>query len=139
MKIEVIRTTFTSASTMGKMAIDGVFQCWTLEPAKELRLFGPIPKGDYVIHLRHSEKFHRKVPGLLNVPGRTDIEIHIGNAAKDTRGCILVGKTKATNFVGNSREAFDELFDKIQNALDRSEVVEIQIRETATDENDAAA
>lgn len=38
-----------------------------------------------------SNRFGRRVPHVLDVPGRTAIEIHAGNDSTDTHGCILLG------------------------------------------------
>jgi hypothetical protein len=40
----------------------------------------------------------------------------------DLKGCILVGKTKARDFIGNSRAAFDKLFARIQQAAQREKI-----------------
>lgn len=50
-----------------------------------------IPYGTYEIEMYCSDKFHRIVPRLMNVPGFEAIEIHQGNELKDTEGCILLG------------------------------------------------
>ncbi len=50
-----------------------------------------IPQGTYTARRRFSPKHHGEVFGLLDVPGRSDIEIHAGNTAKDSLGCILLG------------------------------------------------
>ena len=50
-----------------------------------------IPAGEYIAERRHSEKHHGVVFGLLFVPNRSDIELHVGNLPVDTLGCILLG------------------------------------------------
>lgn len=51
-----------------------------------------IPPGRYRCELYKSPKRGYRLYKLLSVPGRTAIEIHIGNTTKDTEGCILVGE-----------------------------------------------
>src|SRR5262249_6892104 len=63
-----------------------------------------------------SARFQRLLPELQDVPNFTGVRIHPGNTDADTEGCILVGQTKATDFIGKSRAAFDVLFPKIQAA-----------------------
>jgi len=121
MKLHLIRHTFTAESTIGSLAIDGVFQNYTLERAddgKNTPLESCIPEGTYEIKLTYSEHFGRIVPHVLNVPQRTDIEIHVGNKASDLHGCIAVGRTKAHNFIGESALAFDALMVKLSRAED---------------------
>lgn len=50
-----------------------------------------IPAGTYPAHRKLSPKRGYEVFELENVPGRTNIEIHIGNTTADTEGCILLG------------------------------------------------
>ena len=57
----------------------------------------------------------KQVPGIFNVPGRSDIEIHPGNRAPDSRGCILVGQQIGNDVVFSSRLAFDALLAKLKD------------------------
>jgi hypothetical protein len=50
------------------------------------------PAGEYIAERRHSETHHGVVFGLLYVPGRRDIELHIGCLPRDTKGCVLLGQ-----------------------------------------------
>lgn len=58
------------------------------------------------------------MPHVVDVPDRTDILIHPGNFPSDTLGCILVGQTKGTDYIGESRAAFDKLWPIIQERTD---------------------
>jgi hypothetical protein len=62
------------------------------------------------------------LPEIHNVPNYTGVRIHPGNTDADTEGCILVGKTKGRDFIGNSRAAFDKLFVRIQGAAQREKI-----------------
>lgn len=52
-----------------------------------------------------------KTWALKNVPGRSDVLIHIGNYTKDTKGCILAGMglqiTQLQSMVSDSTAAID--------------------------------
>lgn len=54
-----------------------------------------------------SEKHQRKLWHIL-VPGRDNIEVHIGNFPKDTDGCVLCGTAIAGDSVTGSHGAFDK-------------------------------
>lgn len=55
-----------------------------------------IPAGVYDVEQYTSPK-HGDVWQVMNVPGRSNIEIHAGNfAIKDSLGCILVGDSLGT-------------------------------------------
>lgn len=51
-----------------------------------------IPAGSYYIEWYNSPT-HGMVFIIKDVPGRTFIEMHVGNTPKDTLGCLLVGKS----------------------------------------------
>lgn len=108
MRLTLIPDTVTFKSVISELFIEDVFQCYVLELSPPL-----VPAGLYQVLLQNSVKFGRIMPMIQNVPGHTGIEIHPGNTAVDTRGCLLVGKTKAADFVGESDDAFKELFAKI--------------------------
>lgn len=120
MQITVQREVYTDKSTQGEMLIDGQHFCWTLEPRKDQLRGKPycIPAGTYTVILQRSARFQMTTPHLLDVPGFTEIEIHPGNYSRDTEGCTLVGLEKNTDFVGQSRDAFDALMGKILTACE---------------------
>jgi len=95
-------------STISKLFVNDVFECFVLEPAN------PIPAGTYEIKLEHSQRFDRRMPFLQNVPNHIAIEIHFGNTAANTRDCLLVGQTVGPDFVGHSVDAFTALFAKLE-------------------------
>lgn len=126
MNIQVIRETFTSKSTIGKMYIGGRFFCYTLEDVDrdknkdgdlndegEQKVYGQtaIPRGKYKVTLEMSPSFKKITPKLHNVVGFEGILIHEGNFEKNTRGCLLVGESKGIDFIGNSKMAFAKLMD----------------------------
>ena len=116
----LIRDMFTDKSTIGELFVNGERFCDTLElPWKDnQRSISCIPEGQYKVRIRlPRESATRDYMHLLvkDVPGRDYILFHIGNTAKATRGCILVGMTSKQNFVGNSTLAMDLLMKEILN------------------------
>lgn len=106
----------------------GLTQDDTLADIKAVKVKGQtaIPAGTYrvllnVVSPRFGGKaFYREtcggcVPRLENVPGFDGVLIHVGNTAKDTDGCILVGDNKKKGMVLNSKETFGRLWAKIKD------------------------
>jgi hypothetical protein len=58
------------------------------------------------------------VPVVQSVPNFTGVEIHPGNFPPDTHACCLVGETEGTDFVGNSRAAFDALMQQLSSVTE---------------------
>lgn len=62
-----------------------------------------IPPGEYIAERRHSEQHHGVVFGLLFVPHRRDIELHVGCLPRDTKGCVLLGTEYGAVDYGDGR------------------------------------
>ena len=109
----LIRDTFTEKSVIGKLYLNSEFYGHTLELAwkDNQKRVSCIPKGVYEVKKRHTQKSKYKYEHLhiLDVPDRELILMHIGNYPKNSKGCILLGNTRALNFVGDSRKAFYKL------------------------------
>ena len=121
MLIEVKRFEFKDTYTVGKMYIDNIYECYTLEDVvrKGAKVNGQtaIPTGTYNLIINHSNRFNRDLPLLENVPNFTGVRIHSGNTSANTEGCILVGTTwSGKDFIGNSKVAFNKLFEKLKKA-----------------------
>jgi hypothetical protein len=121
MLIEVKRFEFKDTYTVGKMYIDNIYECYTLEDVvrKGAKVNGQtaIPTGTYNLIINHSNRFNRDLPLLENVPNFTGVRIHAGNTSAHTEGCILVGTTwSGKDFIGNSKVAFNKLFEKLKKA-----------------------
>ena len=138
MKIRVERQIFDDESTLGELSIDGVAECFVLEdkvrevpgkPVEDYKIAGKtaIPYGTYKLTINHSQRFNRDLPLLLNVPGFSGVRIHPGNTAVDTEGCLLVGRSKGEDFVGESRVAFGLLYPKLVAALAAGEEITVEI------------
>ena len=114
----LIRDTFSKESTIGELFINGERICDTLEnPWQDnQRNISCIPEGVYPVRLRlPRESATRDYMHLLvkDVKDRDYILFHIGNTAKDTRGCILVGLGSQQDFVSNSVLAMDLLIKEV--------------------------
>lgn len=121
LNLVVTRKIFDDVSTLGELTINGVFECYTLEDtvrALGVKVDGKtaIPLGTYQVVLDMSTRFGRIMPHVLDVPGFDGIRIHIGNTDADTEGCLLVGRTEGSDFIGHSKEEFEALFTKLQAA-----------------------
>lgn len=134
MEIKLVRKEFTDKSTIGELYVNGKFQCYTLEDKdRKLESGGKkeyaktaIPRGTYNVVNSFSNRFQKYLPELQNVPQFAGIRIHPGNTADHSEGCILVGTTKAKDFIGNSRSAFATLFALIK-AVEKKEKITITI------------
>ncbi len=116
----LIRDMFTDKSTIGELFVNGERFCDTLElPWKNnQRSISCIPEGEYPVRIRlPRESATRDYMHLLvkEVTGRDYILFHIGNTARDTRGCILVGQGSQQDFVSNSTLAMGLLMKEIIN------------------------
>ena len=130
MNIRVERTTFSPYSTIGRLLVDGEFQCFCMEPVwlkSDAIKPRAIPEGTYPLKRRFSAEHKRDVPGVEEVPGFSDVEIHWGNFPGDTKACLLVGRTVGPNpdFIGSSKLAFADLWEKLVAAWDRGETINI--------------
>ena len=119
MLIEVKRFEFKDTHTVGKMYVDGVYECYTLEDAVRngTKVIGKtaIPIGTYKVIIDASTRFKQDMPHILDVPDFTGVRIHAGNTSADTDGCILLGSTWAgKDFIGNSKIAYKKFFDKLK-------------------------
>jgi hypothetical protein len=123
LKLKLERTWCGAKCTIGTLYLDGVAECFTLEDVVRpggVKVYGEtaIPPGAFNVVVTKSQRFQRDLDG---------IRIHPGNDAADTDGCILVGRTKGVDFVGESRAAFNVLFAKIQKALAAGEKITLEI------------
>jgi hypothetical protein len=125
MELLVLRNQKTKESTIGELFINSVFECYTLEDVeREEKVYGKtaIPKGRYEVIISWSNRFKKFLPLLLNVKNFEGIRIHAGNTAKNTEGCILVGKGKGENVISNSRIAYERLFNRLEIASKKEKI-----------------
>lgn len=132
MEIDLIRKTKTDKTTIGDLSVNGKFFCFVFEDKdrgltqsmsltqiKKLKVYGEtaIPEGRYEIVITMSDRFKRRLPLLMNVPGYEGIRIHTGNKAVDTHGCLLPGRVKSVDAVAESTIAFNSLFALLDKTL----------------------
>jgi len=118
--------------TEGILTVDGEFAAFTLEDVvrgagEKIPGDTAIPEGRYKVIVNNSPRFQKELPLLLNVPNFDGIRIHYGNTAKDTEGCILVGRKRVPGAIQESRLTFDSLMHQITAAIRNGEEVWITI------------
>lgn len=98
----LIRDTVTKDAVLGKLLVGGVVVCDTLENKAKL-----IPCGEYNLSVSKSPKFGRDLPLIYNqtVPATRGIRLHVGNSAKDSSGCVLVGLGRLNDTLTDSKAA----------------------------------
>ena len=134
MELKVIRKIFTNKSTIGELHINGKFFCYTLEDKDRYveqggkKEFGitAIPRGTYNVVLSFSNRFQKYLPEILNVPQFAGIRMHTGNKPEDTEGCILVGKIKMKDFIGESGKTFSAFMAELKK-VEKKEKITIEI------------
>jgi translation elongation factor EF-4 len=86
-----------------------------------------IPYGTYTVNFVYSARFKRVVPILIDVPGFSGIEIHVGNSSADSMGCLLVGldNKKGEDNLIFSKVALDLLMKYLNDGVE--EVILITI------------
>lgn len=153
MRLKVERKWKKDTYTIGRLYIDGVLFCNTLEDRdrglkrydtlskiRQVKVPGEtaIPTGTYAVSMTvvspkySAVKWYRdlcdgKMPRIVGVPGFEGILIHPGNTALDTMGCILVGKNTKVGQLTSSKETFKDLYLKMKAAFDRGETITIDI------------
>lgn len=137
MKLLLERYEFTEKSSIGRLFVDNKFFCYTLEDkdrklenGKEAKVYGQtaIPRGLYEVVIDYSNRFKCQMPRLLDVPQFVGIRIHAGNSHVDTDGCILVGTGVGKDWLFNSRAAYNKLMKILEEALDKNETVQIEVK-----------
>lgn len=141
MKLTLKRIARRDTYTIGHLYIDGERFCDTIEDtdrglqqalplsvnqARKRKGATCIPSGRYQVTLGVKSPRFSKVsqykacdgylPRLLNVPAFDGVLIHIGNTARDTDGCILVGRNTIKGQVTNSTDTFWRLYERLQQA-----------------------
>ena len=143
MELRLQRIACRETYTIGHLYVDGVRFCDTCEDtdrglrqdmpesvirAKKRKGCTAIPRGRYRVTLGvQSPRFRNNpnyafckgyLPRFINVKGYDGVLIHIGNTARDTEGCLLVGRNTQVGKVLDSRKTFIELYDRLLGAKD---------------------
>lgn len=153
MKLKVDRRWKKATYTIGRLYVDGVLFCNTLEDRdRGLRQADPvgviqskkvygetaIPTGTYGVAMNVTSPKYAGVswywnlckgqmPRLLSVKGFEGILIHPGSDATQTLGCLLVGKNTVVGKLTESRDTFSKLYKKMKAAYDKGEEITIEI------------
>ena len=100
------------------VADDGTLICQTLElPWRDNQHdISCIPQGSYLCKYQWSPEHGKYLYWVTGVPGRADIEIHIGNfvvptadhPTPDSKGCILCGTQRDDPAIDFSTAGFDK-------------------------------
>lgn len=116
--LTLVRYTRTDEAILGSLYLNGAFVCYTLENAAKA-----IPCGMYTVQNSKSTKFKRELPLLHNaqVPASRGIRIHVGNTAKDSQGCVLVGMTREVHLLGGSKLKESKAAETMVTMLCRNE------------------
>ena len=133
MIVTLRRIAFKETYTIGKLYVDGNYFCDTVEDKdrglddsmtvdeiKKKKVYGEtaIPYGTYKVSITYSPKFKKNLPLVEGVKGFSGIRIHSGNTAKDSLGCIIVGKNKKVGMVLDSRATMEKLM-KVLNTKEK--------------------
>ena len=152
MKLTIKRTITRNSYTLGKLYVDGVYFCDTLEDKDRgltqdmnigqiqlLKINGEtaIPKGIYKVTLDViSPKFSKypfymetckgKLPRLMDVKGYEGVLIHVADGLKRdslVQGCIGIGNLSAEEYLMNGKKVFAELYNKLKGNNIELEIV----------------
>ena len=131
MNLTLERIFFSPTYTIGKLYIDGVYFCDTIEDVnRDLNKDGDlndvgegkvysktaIPFGKYQVIVNMSPKFKRLLPRLLNVPHFDGVLMHNGTTEKSSAGCIILGKNTIKGQVTDSTRYMNELTNLLNEA-----------------------
>lgn len=121
--------------TIGRLLVEGMYFSDVLEdkdrgltsgmPTTEIykrKTYGQtaIPTGRYEVRLSYSPKYAKRpwaakykglIPEIMEVPGFSNVRLHVGNSSADTSGCPLVGENRVVGRLVNSTQAFFDLMD----------------------------
>ena len=151
MKLKVLRFSSQEDSTSGLLFLENDlglnFLCYTLEDERRaLKVRGEtrVPAGKYNLALRKEGGFHSRYKGkygawhrgmlhVTEVPNFEFILIHTGNTDEHTAGCLLVGDSQENNiiikdgFVGKSTNAYKRIYSPIARAMEKGEMLQLNI------------
>ena len=136
MKLTLKRIALRPTYTIGKLYIDDVYFCDTIEDTvrdlnkngkfdngeKKVHSKTAIPYGTYEIKWTYSPRFKMHTPQLMNVPSFEGIRVHAGNTSADTEGCLILGENKQVGKVLNSRATINKFYPIIKEACSNGRV-----------------
>ncbi|MGB3064790.1 DUF5675 family protein [Sphingobacterium thalpophilum] len=130
-------------STLSELYVDGLFQCYVLENSiRDHKIKGQtcIPAGRYRLGINYwggmntayKKRFPEMHQGMIeikDVPGFSNIYIHIGNTHADTAGCLLLGtyfhrdKNRGDYEVYQSQKAYQDLYEAVIEYVKKGQVM----------------
>lgn len=154
MNITVKRIAKKDKYTIGRVYIDGVYICDSIEDKDrgltqqmslseinriKVKHETAIPTGVYAVTLNvKSPSFSKKdyykkqcngyLPRILNVPGFDGILIHRGTDQNSSSGCIILGYNKVVGKVIDSQTAYEAVYEKLLAASKKGEKITITIQ-----------
>ena len=122
--IKIKRIAFKDTYTIGRLTVNGLFISDTIEDkvrvlnSIEDKVYGEtaIPAGTYNADIYFSKKFGYKVIRLFDVPYFSGIYVHRMNTAKDSLGCIGVGKNDKKGWLSNPTIYMNKLIEAVKDA-----------------------
>ena len=134
MKLILKRVTFTEKYTEGRLYVNDVFFCNTIEDKVRAkagmwkRIFKvkaqtAIPYGIYPVAVTWSPRFKRPLTGVFSVPDFEGIRIHNGTSELSSEGCIIVSHHVASpGKLVNDKAAMNQLCILIEDAQKKEKV-----------------
>ena len=131
LELDLQRIYFAPKYTIGKLYVNGVYFCDTIEDVNrdlnkdgDLKDVGEgkvmhetaIPFGRYQVIVDMSPRFKRLLPRILNVPGFDGVLMHNGVDENSSSGCIILGKNTIKGKVTDSRKYMNDLTDLLNKA-----------------------
>lgn len=147
-KVVLQRLFDTGKQTLGRLYIDGVGVCYTLEDTyrpKKIKHKTRISAGLYKLQFRKVGRFYNKYSvrfksigndkGMIEITGVPNflyILIHIGNYETDTSGCVLVGSEMYENdgnwYLKDSTVAYKKVYPLIRGLMEQGDTY-IEVRD----------
>jgi len=115
-EVIVERFAYSPFGVFGRLSV-GAYECYTVErPWRDNKAdVSCITAGDYDLSLGVFHHGNYPAYEVMNVTGRSEIKIHVGNTMDDVRGCIAVGESlgymEGKWAVGNSKKAFEDFMN----------------------------
>jgi hypothetical protein len=99
--IQVVREDVENETTYGKLYVNGIYVCDTLEDVErenKIPAITAIPAGKYRVLYNWSPKFKRNMLLITGVPNFSGIRFHGGSNNTHTHGCVILGEKRENGF-----------------------------------------
>lgn len=133
----LVRDHFSSTDTLGWLGLDNRGVCATIERSKTDPSHPCIPCGRY--RMRRTMFYGGDGVGgkrdyvtyeITGVPGRSQIKVHVANAASELLGCVAPGVIRVVNESGPSSVSHSQIaFDDFMRLADGDEEMDLVIAE----------